>query len=264
MAQSIFVFQRMTRKIQADRFRKLAGFVGLKGEAIHTDDALFLTDGTRTMAYAQPCARFGGLLFFSDQSIAWGECGEKLVSQDRARGWANRMLEEFELLPKQTDDKNIRFDLQIESFQTNAVVFDGKERRKKKAKTDVVSRISLNGIPAVGPRGKVRMVFKSSLHPVMMHVGLWASLAIYEERELVREHDAVRAVREQLDLRAECGKRPYDIRDVRLVYLADEFRGGPDLLAPEYLVEVELLDPRYTGKQLIQGPRQVIRLPAFR
>ena len=48
------------------------------------------------------------------------------------------------------------------------------------------------------------------------------------------------------------------------VYWADAFTGGPDLLAPWYFAEIEHTDPRYDGKDPIQGPRQVLRLPAFR
>lgn len=43
-----------------------------------------------------------------------------------------------------------------------------------------------------------------------------------------------------------------------------EFRGAPDLLAPEYLVEIELRDPRHERKNRPIPPRQVLRLPAWR
>ena len=64
--------------------------------------------------------------------------------------------------------------------------------------------------------------------------------------------------------RSDCKARTYDVRDVKLVYFANEYNGGPDLLTPSYFVEVEFVDPRYAGKESIQGPRQVLRLPAFR
>jgi hypothetical protein len=264
MAQSIFLFKRKTQNMGADRFNRLAEKMALKGELVSTDEALFLRDDTRALAYAQPCAKFAGLLLFADQSIAWGEATERLVSGERARDWARELIEEFELLPKPSDQEHIKLEFALEGLQTEAVVFDGKERRRMKAKTDVLSKISLNGVPVVGPRGKVRMIFKSDDRPVMMHTSLWESLAIYEERELVREHDAVRMAHDRLTQRGDSREKPYDVRDVRLVYFADEYRGGPDVLAPEYLVEVEFRDPRYAGKQAIQGPRQVIRLDASR
>lgn len=264
MTKTIFLFKRTIAQMPADRFGKLAASLRLKGELVKTDEALFLRNDTRSMAYAQPCAKFAGLLFYADQSVAWGETSEKLVSEERARTWAGELLKKFSLLPKQDDNKNIRLEFELAGVQAPAVTFDGKERHQVKVKTDVLSKIALNGIPVVGPRGTMRMIFKGDEHPVMMHVGLWESLAVFEERELVREHDAVRTVHERLTQRSDCASRPYKVNDVRLAYFADEFRGGPDLLAPEYHVEVELRDPRAKGKESIQGPRQVIRLPAYR
>lgn len=264
MTKSIFLFKRSVATMPADRFVKLASSLRLKGEPANTDEALFLRDETRALAYAQPCAKFAGLLFYADQSVAWGEPTEKLVSEERARTWAAELLKKFSLLPKQDDTENIRLEVDLAGVQAPAVAFDGKERRQVKVKTDVISKIALNGIPVVGPRGTVRMIFKSDERPVMMHVGLWESLAVFEEREMVREHDVVRTVHERLTQRSDCASRPYKVNDVRLVYFADEFRGGPDLLTPEYHVEVELRDPRAKGKESLQGPRQVIRLPAYR
>lgn len=264
MAQSIFLFRRKTQQMKADKFGKLAAQFGVKGEQVASDEALLVKDDSRAIAYAQPCAKFAGMLFYADQSIAWGECTSKLVAEKRAMEWAMNLLDKFELRPKPSDDKNIALNFELTSSQTEAVVFDGKERRRVKAKTDVMSNITLNGVPVVGPRGKVRMIFKNSDKPVMVHAGLWESISVYEERELVREHDIVSTVRDRLAQRGDCQEKNYDVREIKLVYFADEYTGGPDLLVPNYLIEIELRDPRYTGKAQIQGPRQVIRLPAFR
>ena len=264
MADSIYLFKRTTKKLPPELFTKLAAHLNIKGKPAETDEAFFIGDGIRALAFARSCATFAGLLFFADQSVAWGECTDKPVSEARARSWASDLFKKFDLAPKGGDDKRIRLDFGLEAFQSEAVVFNGKERRRVKAKTDVMAKIALNGVPVVGPRGKVRMIFKEAERPVMVHAGTWDGLSVFEERELVRDHDVVRAVRDGLARREECGKRPYCIRDVRLVYFADEFRGGPDLLAPEYHVEVEFRDPRYSGKEQIQGPRQVVRLPAYR
>jgi len=265
MSESVFLFKRKAQRMSADKLGKLAEHLGFRGSAKETDEAIVAKDDVRTLAYAQPCAKFAGLLFYTDQSVAWGECSdEKLVSDRQARDWGNRLLEGFELLPKRSDDEKIKLSFELKSWQTEGIVFDGKERRRMKAKTDVASDVSLNGIPVVGPRGKVRMIFKRDESPVMLHVGLWDQLSVYEERELVREHDVVSTVREKLAQRSERSARSYDVRDVRLVYFADEYNGGPDLLTPSYFVEVEFMAPRHAGKEAIQGPRQVLRLPAFR
>jgi hypothetical protein len=261
---SVFLFRRKAQRINAEKFSKLASHLGVKGKPLQTDEAVLLKDDLRTLAYAGPCAKFAGLLFYADQTTAWGECTEKLVPDKRARDWAMNLLEKFDLLPQESTDDKIRVDFELTSSQTEAVVFDGKQRRRMKAKTDVASSISVNGIPVVGARGKVRMIFKAQERPSMIHVGLWEALSVHEERELVREHDVVRAVRDRLDQRTKCQDKAYDVRDVRLVYFADEYGGGPDLLAPSYFIELEFRDPRYSGKLPIQGPRQVVRVPAYR
>ncbi len=264
MSQSVILFKRQAQRMKADQLGKLGEHLGIRVQPAETDEAIVVKDDTHALAYAQPCAKFAGLLFYADQSVAWGEVNEKVVSDKRARDWGTTLLDEFDLLPRQSDDKQINFSFELKSWETEAVVFDGRERRRRKVKTDVASDIMLNGIPVVGPRGKVRMIFKSEASPVMLHVGLWEKLSVYEERELVREHDIIRTVREKLAQRNDCNARTYDVRDVKLVYFANEYGGGPDLLTPSYFVEVEFRDSHYTGKESIQGPRQVLRLPAFR
>lgn len=264
MADSIYLFKRKTRALDAKRMDALARRLGIKGKAASTDEALCCTDGTRTLAYAQPCTRFAGLLFFADQSVAWGEVGGKLVKAQRAQAWSEELLDKFDLRPRRPDDDRIRFEFSLEARETEAMVFDGKERRSVRAKTDVLSHATLNGVPLVGPRAKARFIFKESEAPVMMHVGLWESLAVHEEREIVREHDVARGIDERLSRRDHCEGKTYRLGDIRLVYMADEFNGGPDLIAPEYLVEIELYDQRHNEGNPPIPPRQVLRIPAYR
>jgi hypothetical protein len=241
----------------------MAAHLALRGKPAQSEEALFVHDDTRSLAYAQPCAKFAGLLFFVDRSAAIGDIPEKLASEKRARDWATGFLDEFGLLPGKGKDERIRLDIEVAATQSEAVRFNGKERRRLKASTEIRSRISVNGIPVSGPRAKVRMIFKAGDRPIMAHVGLWESLSVFDERELVREHDVVRTLRDSLADRRACGTA-YDVREVRLAYFADEFRGGPDLLLPYYFIEIESRDPRPPGKESRQGPRQLIRLPAYR
>jgi len=265
MAESIFLFKRTTRTLAAKPVDALARRLRIGGKVINTEEALCCGDGTRTLAYAQPCTRFAGLLFFSDQSVAWGETGGKVVSARRAQAWSDELLDKFELLPGPVEDERVRLDFALEARETDAVVFDGKVRKRAKAKTDVQSSIALNGIPVVGPRAKARLIFKEGELPVMMHVGLWERLTVHEERERVREHDIAATIRDKLGLRNRCEDKAYRLCDMRLVYMASEFSGGPDLLAPEYHVEIELRDQRHNeNKNPPIPPRQVLRLPAYR
>jgi len=264
MAETIHLFKRRTRKLDPKLFDGLARHLGLEGKGQDSEEALFWSGGARTLAYAQPCTRFAGLLFFVDQSVSWGEAGGKVLSAKRAQAWTQELLDKFELRPRQPDDERIRFEFALEARETEAVVFDGKERRAVKAKTDVLSNAVLNGIPVVGPRAKARLIFKEDARPVMAHVALWDSLAVHEERELVREHDVARTIAEKLADRNRCQEKAYRLCDMRLVYMAGEFNGGPDLLMPEYLVEIELQDPRHDERNAPIPPRQVLRIPAWR
>jgi hypothetical protein len=71
-------------------------------------------------------------------------------------------------------------------------------------------------------------------------------------------------VQDKLADRNRYDERTYNLNDVRLVYFAGEYQGGPDLLAPEKLVEVEYRDPRYAGREPTRDPRQAICLPIVR
>jgi hypothetical protein len=268
MTETITLYKRRTRALDAERLAALARLLGIEGKACQTDEALAHHDGTRTLACAQPCSKWAGLLFYSDQSVAWGEAGGKLLPAQRAQAWTEQLLAKFELLPRASDgDGSGKLELRIDARETDAIVFDGRERRKVPAKTDVISHIALDGVPVVGPRAKVRAVFKHDERPVMLHVGLWDSLQGHETRERVREHDVIRSVDEKLAQRQRCGQRAYDLRDLRLVYMAGEFAGAPDLLVPEYHVEIELRHLHAgAGKARPAGPapRQVLRLPAWR
>jgi len=261
MAETIKLYKRSNRALQPSQIEALARHLHVDGKTQQTDEALACHDGTRTLAYAQPCTRFAGLLFFSDQSVAWGDATGKVLDAKRAQAWTQDLLAKFDLLPKA---EGAALDFHLEAHETEAIVFDGKERRRVKAKTDVLSQLLLDGIPVVGPRAKVRGVFKSAERPVMLHIGLWDSVAVHETRERLREHDVVRSVQERLAQRENCGAKGYDLCDMRLVYMAGEFNGAPDLLAPEYHVEIQLRETHGRARPAAQGPRQVLRLPAWR
>lgn len=258
----IWLLRIKTERMNTEKFAKIARYLGIDAKPVETDEALAIQDPRQALAYGQPGAKFAGLLFYTDQSKGVASAVEKPLDIQRAKRWADDFLGSFDLLPRKVEDKRIRLAFEINSYQTNAVVFDGKERRKTPIKTEISSKIALNDIPVVGPRAKVRMVFKDREKPVMIHRGLWESIEPFEERELVREHDVVAAVREKLAQRRN-GKAYYDVVDIKLAYFAQEFCGGPDLLVPFYFVEVEFV-ARSDDKTVTQGPRQVLRVPAYR
>jgi hypothetical protein len=260
---TVTLFRMHHEQPTADALLKIAKALGIKGEAKESPEGLALAGDGGVLAHAAPCTRLGGVLFYADPSASLAEPAKRPVAPEAAKKWADRFLESNGLLPKPTDDGR-GAEIEISAALTEAVVFDGKERKRVPAKTDVTSAITLDGIPVIGARAKVRMVFKDDDRPVFLHRGLWDALEPYEERELVRAHDAAAAVDGLLGNRKDCRDVGHSVGDVRLAYFAREFAGAPDLLAPYYFVDVEFknVDGRAAGE--VQGPRQTIWFPAYR
>jgi len=259
----IFLYRLKHEKMKREKFTKIAQDLGMEIKPVETDEAIAAHDSTRALAYAQPGAKFAGLLFYTDQSKGVAEDVIKLTDEKSAKRWADSFLERFDLLPRKIKDERIKLHFETSSYQTKAVTFDGKERSKKKIKTEISSKTTLNDILVDGPRSKVRMIFKDQEKPIMMHLGMWENIEVFEERELIRKHDVFTIIKEKLAHRQKCGIN-YDIVDIRLAYYADEFRGGPDLLVPYYFVEVEYEDKKARELGITEGARQIFPVPAYR
>jgi len=259
----IFLYKTQAQRMPKNNFSKMAEMMGMGKKIVETEEALAVHDGTRALVYGQPCATMAGVLFYTDNEKSLGEIPEKTLDTKIAKRWSDDFLKGFNLLPKKTEDERIDLKFETTVYYTEAVTFDGKKRERVKVNTEIASRISLNGIPVIGPRAKLRMAFKDKEKPVMIHRGLWERIDVYEERERIREHDVVSAVKESLCKRR-CDKSFYDIRDIRLAYFAREFSGGPDVLAPHYFIEIEFPDDIAEKSRRTQGPRQILHLPAYR
>jgi regulatory protein YycI of two-component signal transduction system YycFG len=260
----ILIFKRNTQNMKPESFLRMAETLKVKGKPMETDNAIAVRDAERALVYAQPCAKFAGLLFYTDQSRGLADSSENLLDSERAKRWANAFLKEFNLVPSKVDDKRVNLQVNLSSTQTEAVVFDGKERKLIKNKTEIRSDIKLNEIPVVGPRAKVRMVFKEDEKPILIHRGLWDAIEVYEEKELLRINDVAKAVKEKLVAREGCSQARYDVISTRLAYFADEYAGGIDILAPYYFIEMEFEDKKAKENGITQGPRQLFWLPAYR
>jgi hypothetical protein len=243
--------------------QRIAKALGLDGEPKESPEGTAVAGDRGVLAHSAPCTRLGGTLFFTDPSASLAEPAKRPVDPAAAKKWADAFLESNGLLPKPTDSGHDA-KIEISAATTEAVVFDGKERTRVPAKTDVTSRITLDDIEVIGPRAKVRMVFKDDKRPIFIHRGLWDALEPYEDRELVRSHDAASTVDGILANRKDCGDVGHAVGEVKLAYFAREFAGAPDLLAPYYFVEVEFknVDGRAAGE--VSGPRQVVWFPAYR
>ena len=110
----------------------------------------------------------------------------------------------------------------------------------------------LNDISVVGSRAKVRIVFKDQEKPIFIYRGLWEGIEVYEEKELIRSHDIVKALKEKLADRRKF-RAYYEIISMKLAYFADEYSGGPDLLTPFYFIEIEYEDVNAKKSGITQG-----------
>lgn len=260
---TIFLYRQKNESMKAEKFAEIAKEMGVENRTVGTEDALAVHDGKRALVYAQPGARFGGLLFYTDQTKNQAEDVKILLDEKNAKRWTDGFLKRFDLLPREVKDDRIKVSFETSSYTTEAVVFDGKERKRKKVKTETGSKIHLNDILVDGPRSSIRMVFKDRETPIMIHCGIWKSIEVYEERELIREHDVFTVVREKLAQRQK-GEINYDISNIRLAYYAGEYSGGPDLLIPYYFVDIEYEDRKAREVGIAEGIKQILSVPAYR
>ncbi|MBN2686615.1 MAG: hypothetical protein JXR85_00420 [Deltaproteobacteria bacterium] len=260
---TIFLYRQKNERMKAGKFAEIAKDMGIENRPVETAEALAVHDGKRALAYAQPGARFGGLLFYSDQTKNQAEDVKKLLDEKSAKRWTDGFLKRFDLSPREVKDDRIKVNVETLSYVTEAVVFDGKERKRKKIKTETGSKILLNDILVDGPRSSIRMVFKDRETPIMMHCGIWENIEVYEERELIREHDVFTVIKEKLAQRQK-GEINYDISDIRLAYYAGEYSGGPDLLIPYYFVDIEYEDKKAREMGIAEGIKQIVSVPAYR
>jgi hypothetical protein len=253
----IGVFHRQTRWLGHGDIQRLAAAVGIEGRLVESDDRLLVGDGDRSLAYLQPPARLAGQLLLSDRTPAAGVAVRPPLDAGHAARSARQLLERWGFPPAGTSGGPTNLDLEATgSAATARDTGDGQRAPAGGAFTKVVGRIRLDGLPVVGPRGEVRLTFGAEARPRKVCVALWESLRLHEERQLVSPHEALHTAVGRLLGRADARGRTVEVREIRLVYFADEYRGGADLLVPEYLVAVELGGDARS--------RQILRVPAWR
>jgi hypothetical protein len=254
---NILIFKIKPQKLNNDRFIKIAQQLGIESKIIETEDAIAVYDSKRALAYAQPGARFGGFLFFTNQTQSIGDLDSKPLSTEIAKAWTEKFLFQHHLIPKEPREPKIKFQLKMQCFSNEAKLFDGKKRKSQWITTNAYSQIYLNGILVCGPRGRVRMIFKNNEIPIMIHCGIWSEIEIFEERELIPENVAIESLKANLTGRKDTNPIS-DISNVRLSYFAGEYTGGPDLLHPYYFMDVEFEDKRGKKMGITKGIKQMI------
>lgn len=258
----IRIYRQRIERMDKDRLASIAKDLKIKGKLVETDDAIAVQADGRALAFAQPGGRFGGLLFYTDQTQSHGEVTKKLAGEGRGRDWTMKFLDQYKLLP--APDKDI--DAEVSEFEAKApaaMTFDGRARNPVSTVLHVAAKITLDGLPVTGPRSKLRTVFKSGAEPIAIHRGIWDKLEVFEEREAVSEDEAVKTALARLSDRKD-RMGAHRLTEVRRAYWAKEYEGGPDLLEPYYFVEVEFEDRDAKKQGINQGPRQVFLTPASR
>jgi len=244
---------------------RIAESLRLSDRATESDDAIAFHDEARLLVRAGSCAKLAGVLTFVNHRSALGAIHDNPIDPQRAGQWLGDFIERHSLNPAKTSTDGVRVELRPWSRYTEAVVFDGKERKRVRARTDAGVRFALNGIALSGPRTRIRAIFGSDERPLMLHVAVWDRLEHYADAELVREHDVLVALEKSLRGRKDCDV-VVRANGLRLAYAAsEEFHGRPDLLAPYYFVEVE--SPIRGSKSRSDGgqsPRQLLKIPAWR
>lgn len=256
------VFRIHTERLKKDRFEAVARHLGLRGNLVATEEALFMQDKERALAYAMPGSRFAGLLFFTDQSQGIADPIKRARATEQAEKWTNDFLKRFQLAPRDLANEKIKVSFTIRGLHSNSAVEDTKGVRRVPLTTEIVSDLRVNNYHVTGPRAKLRLVFKSARAPVWLHRALWEKLEVFETRAMVTEDEVFRRISESMERRGET-QRNWQMLSNHLAYFAGEFLGGPDLLLPYYFVEIELRDPR-DRERARQGPRRMIQVPACR
>jgi hypothetical protein len=247
-------------EIKKEKFGAIAEYLGVRGNVVATEEALFVHDKQRALAYALPGSRFAGLLFFTDQSQGIAAQDKSVPGTEEIETWASEFLKRFQLGPADSKDDRIKVSFSVRALRTESAVEEGKEIKRVPVKTDVLADIRLNGNYVTGPRAKLRLVFKNGRRPALLHRALWERLEFFENRPMVTEDEAYRRISDQLSRRGE-SYRNWRLIGSRMAYFAGEFAGGPDLLLPYYFAEVEFRDPQ-DKERTRQGPRQLIQVPA--
>ena len=254
------VYRIHTEQLKKEKFAAIAEHLVLKGQVVATEEALFMRDKQRALAYALPGSRFAGLLFFTDQSQGIAAVDKSVPGTEEVETWTNEFLKRFQLIPGESKDDRIKLSFSIRALRTESAVEEGKEVKRVPVKTDVASEIRVNDNYVTGPRAKLRLVFKNARRPVLMHRAIWERLEVFETRTMLTEDEAYRKISDQLSRRGEA-QRNWRMINNRMAYFAGEFSGGPDLLLPYYFAEVEFHAPEDREKTR-QGPRQLIKIPA--
>lgn len=253
------IFRYRPQQMSLDLFRSIARDLQVDGALAHGHEGMVCHNREEILAWSQPNARFGGVLFYADRSRSLAVPGKRLPSTEFATKYVDSFLERSRLTPIRGEhDLSLKLEARIGEAMREGGDQEGVSRLPMRV--DVSSRIRLDDVPVVGPRAKVRAAFGDGETPQFLHVGLWETVEVHRTAELIpRDH-----LLKLIDKRARRREKKLDlrIRELTLAYWAREYRGGADLLEPYYFVEIEHLGRDRATAQEEGGPRHVLHFPA--
>ncbi|ROS27935.1 hypothetical protein [Cellulomonas sp. PhB150] len=242
-----------------ERIHALAETISLRGEVLRTDEAVALVGPDGAVVHGQPGNRMGGLTNLVDNRRGIADLPpetdqRRLIPAEKAAAIVAELTETLRLGP--TTAGGLKLDVRVDARVTQGVTFDGKERRSFDAKTDVRTRVHLDGVPLSGPRAGVAATFLDDASPVLLAVTTWDAVEAFDEVEVLEKDEVVENL-----LAAAKGRRratPVEVVSASLAYWAGPYEGGADLLEPVWFVEVAHAPAK--GEEA--GPRQLVKVAA--
>lgn len=242
-----------------DRIQALAETISLRGELLRTDEAIALVGPDGAVVHGQPGNRMGGLTNLVDNRRGIADLPpetdqRRLIPAEKAAAVVAELTEKLRLGPAVAG--GVTLDVRVDARVTQGVTFDGKERRTFDAKTDVRTRVYLDGILLSGARAGVSATFLDDASPVHLAVTTWDAVEAFDEVEVLEKDEVLENL-----LTAAKGRRkttPFEVVSASLAYWAGPYEGGADLLEPVWFVEVAHTPSR--GEET--GPRQLVKVAA--
>ena len=248
-----------------DRLRALAETFRLDGDVVRTEEAFALVGKEATLVHGGPGNRLAGVTTLVDtvRGVAAADPEKdhpEPLPADKALGITAELTERFGLGPTVARFDGVRLESSIDATVVQAVRFDGKERTRFAVKTDVRSKVTLDGIPVTGPRAGVSATFLDDDRPLRLIATTWDAVELDHEAELVEEGEALERVLEAARHRKE--RRGTDLTVVSsvLAYWAAPYEGGADLLTPSWFIELAHPADEHGN----DGPKQLVRVAATR
>ena len=247
-----------------DRVRGLAEALRIGGEVVRTEEALAVVGKEGTLVHGGPGNRMAGVTTVVDSGRGVAATDPEgpqpePFPAEKAAGVISDLAERYRLGPAFAEVRGLELESRLDATVVAAVRYDGKERTRFPIKTDVRSRVTLDGIPVTGPRAGLSATFLDDERPLRLMIATWDSIEVDHQAELVEEGEVIERLLAGARHRRGSGGE-LNVVTTTLAYWAAPYEGGADLLEPSWFVE--LASP--ADKHGNDGPKQLVRVPATR